>query len=309
MKKLIQLTAGMLMVITVKAQQDPQYSLYQFNQLIINPAYAGARDGVSVVAGRRQQWLSFPGAPETTCLSVHGPILNKNLGIGLTVVNDKMGPRNVIGAYGNVAYILRLGQKMKLSFGFNAGYNRFQFNFNELNFQATELPPELYQSLTPAALDINSGIYLRSGSFFFGVSATHLNSPDVFSYESVNTSRPGKFTYKLNTHLFVTCGKSFVLSDNLVFSPTVLVKTVGSVTTGDINLNFFLHRKIWLGAYYRYGFGPGALLQYYITNRVRVGYSYDTGLQDARRLGGSHELMIGVDFAGNRTKTINPRFL
>jgi type IX secretion system PorP/SprF family membrane protein len=149
MKKILIAIMGVLISFSgMKAQQDPQYSLYQFNQMIINPAYAGARDALAVVALRRDQWVSFPGAPKTTVLSVHAPILNKNIGVGFTVIRDEIGPRSTTGFYGNFAYILKLNQKFKLSFGINGGYNRYQFNFNEIEFQTAESSTELYQNLT-----------------------------------------------------------------------------------------------------------------------------------------------------------------
>jgi type IX secretion system PorP/SprF family membrane protein len=290
------------------AQQDAQYNLYQFNQMIINPAFAGARDGLSAILATRQQWTGFTGAPQTHCMSIHGPILNKNLGLGLTVVNDIMGPRNVIGAYGNVAYILKLSSRLRLSFGLNAGYNRYQFNFSKIKFQSGEVPAELSQNLTPGALDINGGVYLKGKTFFIGGSATHLNNPTVYNYEA-NIGN-GKYNYKLHTHAFITAGKSWLINPDLIFAPTVLVKLVNSEIGADLNLNFFVMKKLWLGVFYRNGYGPGALMQYYITNKFRVAYSFDTGMNDARRLGPSHEVMIGFDF-GTETKSrmVNPRFL
>ena len=77
----------------------------------------------------------------------------------------------------------------------------------------------------------------------------------------------------------------------------------------DVNANFFLYKKMWFGAFYRYGYGPGGLISYYITNQFRVGLSYDTGLKNATRLGPSFEGMIGFDIAGSKSKIINPRFL
>lgn len=91
----------------VVAQQDPQYNLYQFNPLVINPAYAGARDGLSGAANVRNQWVGFDGAPKTSVLSVHSPILNKNIGVGMTILSDRIGPRNLVGFSGNFAYILK----------------------------------------------------------------------------------------------------------------------------------------------------------------------------------------------------------
>ena len=306
MKRVI-IFLGVLVAVNASGQQDPQYSLYQFNQLIINPAYAGSRDGLSVNLATRQQWTGFSGAPQTHCMSLHGPIANKNLGLGLTVVNDIMGPRNVIGAYGNVAYMLKLAPQTRLSLGLNAGYNRYQFNFSKIDFKSDgEVPANLPQSI--GTLDINGGMYLNGGSYFVGVSATHLNTPSVYTYEA-NVGN-GKFTYRLRTHLFITAGKSFVINEHLIFAPTVLVKLVGSDVNPDLNLNFFLYKKLWLGAFYRYGYGPGGLIQYYVTNKLRVAYSYDTGLNDARRLGGSHEVMVGYDFSRiTKSRVVNPRFL
>ena len=307
MKKIITLLICFIYIKNSKAQQDPQYNLYQFNQMVINPAYAGARDGLSVVASVRNQWAGFNGAPKTSCLSLHGPILNKHIGVGLTVVNDVMGPRNLFGIYGNFAYILKLSNKWKLSLGVNAGYNRFQFEFNKLNFKTTENNSLFSQTQNYNALDINSGIYLRTNTFFVGISATHIGAKSLYNISLGNNA--GSVSYRLRTHNFISLGKSFLFNQNLIFAPTVLLKIADNGNQLDLNLNFFLYKKLWLGAFVRGGYGPGFLFQYYITNKFRVAYSYDTGLKDKRRLGASHEIMIGFDFSGNKPKVVSPRFL
>ena len=308
MKKIYLFICLAILTLTGNAQQDPQYNLYQFNMMIINPAYAGARDGLSIIASNRQQWVGFDGAPKTTCLSIHTPVFKRKLGIGLTVVNDIMGPRNVSSIYGNVAYILKINRKMRLSFGLNAGYNRYQFNFSKITFDAAEVPSQLLQNQTKNKLDINTGLYLRTNTFFVGLSSTHITSPSIYDYK-VDTAGAKSFAYHLRTHIFLTGGYSFKLNEDVIFAPTVLVKQVNGVFGADLNLNFFMFKKVWLGAFFRAGYGPGALLQYYVTKKFRVAYSYDTGILDARRLGGSHEIMIGVDFPGPKTRMMNPRFL
>ena len=307
MKNIIILLICVLFTQTTKSQQDPQYNLYQFNQMVINPAYAGARDGLSVIAAVRNQWSGFSGAPKTSCISLHGPVLNKNIGVGLTVVNDVMGPRNLFAVYGNFAYILKLSNKWKLSLGINAGYNRFQFDFNKLNFKTTETNNVFNQTQTYNALDINSGVYLRTNTFFIGLSSTHVGAKPL--YEIPTGSYGGNVSYRLRTHNFISIGKSFVINQNLVFAPTTLLKFTNNAGQIDINLNFFLYKKLWLGAFVRGAYGPGFLFQYYITNKFRVAYSYDTGLGNQRRLGASHEIMIGFDFSGNKPKVVSPRFL
>jgi len=288
------------------AQQDAQYSLYQFNPLIINPAYAGARDVLSVVASVRNQWTGFDGAPRTNVLSAHMPILNKSMGVGLTVINDKIGPRNTAGAYANVAYILKLTRSTKLSFGLNAGYNRYQFNYSKLSFNTNENSVDLTQAQNHGVFDLNGGLYLKANSYFVGLSVSHLTSPMVYNLADAKGSF---YNYDLRRHLFLTAGKSFIVNENVVFAPTVLVKNVTNTTTVDLNINFFLYHKLWLGAFYRSGYGPGFLLQYYATKQLKVGYSFDTGLKGARQLGASHEVMISFDFSGSKAKTLNPRFL
>jgi type IX secretion system PorP/SprF family membrane protein len=220
-----------------------------------------------------------------------------------------MGPRNVTSIYGNFAYILKLTNTTKLSFGLNAGYNRYQFNFDKIDWKVDEVASQLYNNQTKGALDINGGLYLKSKTFFLGISASHLNNPSVYAFNSSSIGAPSSVSYRLRTHLFVSIGNSFVINDNLIFSPTALLKFVDGKFNADINMNFFIHRVFWVGGFYRTGFGPGMLVQYYITNKLRVGLSYDTGLKAASRLGSSFEAMFGFDFGNGKAKMINPRFL
>ena len=315
MKKIIITLLGCLSFIASQAQQDPQYSLYQFNQMVINPAYAGARDAVAVVIDARKQWVSFPGAPTTLGFSVHSPVANNKLGIGLNVVSDQIGAKSVTGAYGNFAYILKLNNKFKLSFGLRAGYLNYKFNFNKVNYKdANETTITDLANTNKGTIDIDAGLFLKSNSFFMGVSASHLNRAKIYNQDYTALTSSGATqnytaTYALNTHLFAIIGKAFAVNDNFVFSPSVMVRSVAGQMTGDINLNFLLQKRVWLGAYYRNDYGVGALIQLYATDKLRIGYSYDTGLGSKRILGSSHEIMIGFDFGKYKSKILSPRFL
>ena len=305
MKKIYACIALFSLCLNGRAQQDPQYSLYQFNQMILNPAYAGSRDGFSAIACNRQQWTGVNDAPRTTCASLHTPILSQNLGVGLTITNDLMGPRDVTSIYGNVAYMLKITGHTRLSFGLNGGYNRYQFHYDKITWKESEAPSELFQNSTTGTLDINAGLYLKERNFFAGISASHINNPSAYSYNVAT----GNANYKLKTHLFITAGYSFQLEEDVIFAPTVLLKMVEGSQNADINANFFLMKKMWLGVFYRTNQGAGMLFQYYITNPLRVGLSFDTALQASRRLGPSFEAMIGYDFAGTKAKKVSPRFL
>ena len=134
-------------------------------------------------------------------------------GIGLTLYNDVMGPRNLTGAYGNFAYILKLNNKYKLSFGLSAGLNRYAFNFNKLTYKQNENTIDFSQVQTFNSFDVNSGLYFRSNSFFIGLSNTHLFASDVFKIETGNNSF---LSYRLRTHNFLSIGKSFLINENFI---------------------------------------------------------------------------------------------
>jgi type IX secretion system PorP/SprF family membrane protein len=315
MKKLVVLAIALSAVESV-AQQDPQYSLYQYNQMVINPAYAGARDAIAVVADVRKQWAGFSGAPTTAAFSIHSPIANDKVGIGLNAMNDRIGAKSVSSVYANFAYILKVNNKSKLAFGARAGYTSYKFNFAEVKYKDSE--EQAYADLLSAnkgALDVDAGLYFRTSTFYAGVSATHLNKVEIyknsFHVDSSGTSVSGDYTlsYVLKPHVFFTMGKSFVVNENFLISPSVMVKSVASKTTVDINLNFFAAKRVWFGVFYRQNYGVGALFQVYATNQFKIGYAFDTGIGQRKVLGPSHEIMIGFDFKRNKSKMVSPRFL
>jgi type IX secretion system PorP/SprF family membrane protein len=316
MKKIILTLFGCLFLVTSQAQQDPQYNLYQFNQMVINPAYAGARDAIAVILDVRKQWVSFPGAPTTLGFSVHAPVLNNKVGIGLSAVSDQIGAKSVTGAYGNFAYIAKLNNKCKLSFGLRAGYLNYKFNFSKVNYKdANETTLTDLSNTNKGVMDIDAGLFLKTNTFFVGLSATHLTQAKIYTqnYESTNASTgiTSNFTssYALNSHLFFVMGKAFAVNENFVFSPSVMVKSVAGTAMADVNLNFLLKKRLWLGAFFKQGYGAGALIQVYATDKLRIGYSYDTGIGSKRLLGASHEVMLGFDFGNYKSKTLSPRFL
>lgn len=297
------------------AQQDPQYNLYQYNQLVINPAYAGARDAIAIVADVRKQWLGFKGAPTTMVFSIHSPVANNKVGIGLNAMNDKIGAKAITSVYGNFSYILKVNNKTKLAFGARAGYSSYRFDFSEVKYKDSE--EAAYADLASAnkgALDVDAGLYLRTNTFYCGISATHLNNGKIYNKsfqvkDTAGTAADYTLSYVLAPHIFFTIGKSFVVKENFLISPSIMVKTVQGKTTADLNLNFFAAKRIWFGVFVRQGYGFGGLFQVYVTNQFRIGYSYDVGTGSRKNLGSSHEIMLGFDIKKSKSKMISPRFL
>lgn len=295
------------------SQQDPQYSQYMFNQLVINPAYSGSRNALNILTDLRQQWVAMPGAPQTGCLSAHGPLPSLNMGVGGHLVYEKIGPANWAAAYTDIAYRLKLGPG-KLAIGVSAGAVNYNLRTNELVFKS---PGEVLPNQYPGAktvFDAGAGVYYNSRLFFFGASATHLNAPVLFNETSPDTALVASKTFfNLQPHIFVFTGRAFEINENVVLSPSVMAKmiqTAPSSPSVDINCNVFLKKCLWVGVSYRLSYGITGLMQYYVNDNFRIGYAYDLGINKIGTYGQStHEIMLSYDFRIYKQKTQSPRQL
>lgn len=315
MKKII-FILSCVFAFSLAAQQDPQYSQYQFNQMVINPAYAGTKDLLSAVVDIRQQWSGFNGAPKTQSLSFHGPLRKKRIGLGFSAYNDAIGPKRVTAAYGNVSYILPLNNMFKLSFGLRAGVVNYVLDFNKMNYKdAGEINAVAAIAGNKLKPDFDAGLYLKSNSFYAGISATHLNAVYIYndnvSYKNVTGNQVEyDLTYRLNTHIFGIISKGFSINENLVINPTIIYKGTKGITNIDGNINFLIKQRIWLGTFYRSQSTFGALIQVILTNHIKIGYSFDTSIGKVQKqLGNGHEVMIGFDFNTFKAKMLSPRYL
>jgi type IX secretion system PorP/SprF family membrane protein len=304
------------LALPMMAQQDPQYSQYQFNQMVINPAYAGTKDALSAVLDIRKQWSGFDGAPSTQSFSFHGPLKKKRIGLGLSAYNDAVGPKRVTAAYGNISYMLPINSKLKLSFGLRAGVVNYVFDFSKINYRDPgEINAMANISTYKLKPDFDAGLFLKSNSFYAGFSATHLNAAYVYqdkiSYTNVSGSQTEyDLTYRLSTHVFAIVSKGFAVNDNFVINPTIIYKGSKSIGNIDVNLNFLIKQRLWLGAFARSSGSIGALVQVIVTDNIKIGYSFDAGLGKVqRKLGNGHEIMIGFDLNTFKSKMLSPRYL
>ena len=92
MKKIYLATLlALLGLAEASAQQDPHYTQYMYNMNVINPAYAGSKENLSIGLLYRKQWVDIDGAPSTGTFSGHSPV-GKNVGLGLSAITDQIGP-------------------------------------------------------------------------------------------------------------------------------------------------------------------------------------------------------------------------
>lgn len=175
MKKLIITSLALFIFFTSGlAQQDPMFTKYMFNSLVFNPAYAGAKDHLSATLLHRDQWWGLEGAPKTQSLTIHSPLESGKVGLGLSVINDQIGPTNTLSAMASYAYRIQLNEG-KLALGLQAGVMNYRSDFNKLSIDNPDVA--FMDDMTPNMWlpNVGAGVhYYIPNKFYVGVSVPHL---------------------------------------------------------------------------------------------------------------------------------------
>ena len=272
------------------AQQDPLFSQYRFDGLILNPAYAGSANSIAGTLGYRQQFAGLDGAPQTQVFSIHSPILRKSMGIGLKAIHDNIGVTGQTSITAIYAYHLRLA-KGKLSFGLEGGLFNQSTDFPILIKTNTD-DPLLENKESIMLPDAAFGVYYHSEKFFLGASMYHLLQGEL-NY----TGSPRTPVARLFNHSFLTVGYSIDAGENIRLEPSLLLKYVsGAPVQTDINMNITYKEMFTLGGGYRTSDAIVFLFKYSFKDRIKIGYAYDYTISKlATYNNGSHELMLGYN--------------
>lgn len=295
--------------LTMNAQQDAMYTHYMYNTLVVNPGYAGSRDALTVTALDRSQWVNFNGAPITQTLTMHTPLLNQHIGIGLSAMNDKIGPVNNSSVFVDFAYIMKLTEKSKLALGLSAGADILQANLNTLKLDEQTDPVFLNNINHRATPNFGFGAYYYRERFYAGVSIPNMVENN---YSAIDEPNGNTLVGKQSRHYFFIAGTMINLGDNVGFKPTTYVKvTAGAPVEADLTASFIFMKKLLVGVMFRTGDAFGALVGVDINDQFHVGYSYDWsyGLQTFKYNQGSHEIVLRYDFIFFDKKRIrSPRY-
>jgi len=283
------------------AQQDAQFTQYMYNTINVNPAYAGSRGALSMFALHRTQWVGLDGAPVTNTVSFNTPLNNSNLGLGVSLVNDKIGPttENVISA--DLSYTIQTSEIWKLSFGVKASANLFDLDATKLNpVNATDPSLQNYSKFSP---NIGAGIYLHSDKAYLGFSI-----PNFIETNRYNDNEVAIFKEKISYYLIA--GYVFDINSIAKFKPALLTKMVeGAPLQVDVSANFLFYDKFMIGAAYRWSAAFSGMVGFQVSDGLYIGYGYDqetTNLQNYNS--GSHEIFLRYELFNNMKKITTPRF-
>jgi type IX secretion system PorP/SprF family membrane protein len=285
------------------SQQLPQFSQYMFNTISINPAYAGSRETLSVVGLHRSQWVGIQGAPTTQTLSVHAPLSNEKIGLGLSVINDELGFENFTYIYGDFSYTIKTGEKTRLAFGLKAGFTSYGLDKDFQNEEA--LDPTIFGVEDRWTVNLGAGAYWHTNKWYLGLSAPRITTRDL-------SNNSDEFQALERVSYYFTGGYVFDLGDNTKLKPAFLLKaTNGAPLSIDVNANFLFFEKFWLGAGYRINeqtSSLGGLADFQISEQLRIGYAYEYPFSDLNSFtGGTHEILLMFElFKAKRVKS--PRY-
>jgi type IX secretion system PorP/SprF family membrane protein len=291
----------MLTAFVSYAQQDAQFTQYMYNTININPAYAGSRGALSIFALHRTQWVGLDGAPVTNAASVNTPLNGSNLGLGVSIINDKIGPTNENTISADLSYTVPTSETFKLSFGIKATANFFNLDISRLN--PVDDDPSLRDFNNKFTPNIGAGVYLHSDKAYIGFSI-----PNFIESNRYDDNEVAIFKEKINYYLIA--GYVFDMNESIKFKPALLTKVVeGAPLQMDLSGNFMFSEKFVIGIAYRWSAALSAMVGFQVSNGMYIGYGYD---YETTRLNnynsGSHEIFLRYEIFKNNGKIITPRF-
>lgn len=304
MKKLILLFFTVLIAQQISAQQDPQYTQYMYNMNIINPAYAGISEGLSVGALYRSQWVGLDGGPETFTFNIHSPV-GKQLALGLSVISDKIGPVEETNAYVDVSYTIPLGMETRLAFGVKGGFTFHDIAIAESQITLVDLSdPFFANAINETTPNIGAGVYFyKPNKYYISISV-----PNILN--GVHLDANGTKIGSESEHLFTAAGYVFDLSENFKLKPHALLKyAFDAPVSYDLNANLFMYDLVEFGVGYRLDDSFSAMINFQVTKDLRIGYAYDainSGLDIVTN--SSHEVFINYDFNFSSKVSRSPRY-
>lgn len=293
-----------LLPMTVKAQQDPQYTQYMYNTINVNPAYAGSREVLSVFGMYRTQWIGLEGAPDTGVFAAHTPI-GKRVGLGLTFISDRIGISEESTISADFSYTIPMSsdESYKLALGLKGTGHLLNVDFTKLNIWNPN-DPHLNNISNRFSPNVGAGAYLYSDSFYFGLSV-----PNMLETKHYNDNDRESLASE-RMHGYLISGYVLDMSANVKLKPAVMLKAVkGAPLQIDLSANALFYEKFTFGVAWRWQAALSAMAGFQVTDGWFIGYSYDAETTKlANYNSGSHEIFLRYEFVKKVDRVVSPRF-
>lgn len=298
-----------ILIENVNAQQDPHFTQYMYNMNIVNPAYAGSKENLSIGTFYRTQWTGINGAPKTGTFSIHSPIGEKT-GLGLSAITDQIGPVDETNVYADFSYTLSLGGEHRLAFGIKAGATFHKVDlYNDIGngYVPDANDPAFSENISNTYLNMGTGAFYFTDKYYLAFSV-----PNLLKAKHLDITQNGEEREfgSETQHYFLTGGYVFNLSETTKFKPSFMLKSAfGAPVSLDISANALFFEKFEVGATYRLDDAFGGLVNFAITPSIRMGYAYDHIVSSLNAgTSSSHEFMLLFDLNFAKKTSTSPRF-
>lgn len=272
-----------------EAQQYPVFSQYYFNELVINPGYAGSHVQLSATGMYRNQWVNFPGAPKTYNFSAHTSLLKNKIGVGLMFDHDEIGSYKNNHVYGYYAYKIHFADAT-LSMGLQAGFNLLGADFGSLDLQNPG-DAAFFNLTNEVKPNFGAGLFYTKKNYFLGLSV-----PFILNNKIANSFAGLAGEIKEARYYFLRGGIVLPLerSEKVKINPSILVRAQeGQPLSFDLNSSVIFYDVFSVGGSYRLGDSFISFIDLKITEKLHFGYSYDWTSSDLNGFSnGTHEFML-----------------
>ena len=292
------------------AQQDPHYTQYMYNMNVINPAYAGSKESLSFGLLYRKQWVDIEDAPTTFSLSGSAPI-GRNVGLGLSLISDEIGPVSEQNAYADFSYTLNLGGEHRLALGLKAGATFHKVGLYS-DIGENNVPdlndPAFSENSSNVYPNVGTGVFYYTQKYYIAFSVPNMLKSKHL--DVVNNVGGRKQFGTESLHYFLTGGYVFDISPSVKFKPFAMLKSAFDAPLSvDVSTNFLFNEKFEIGATYRIDDSFGAMVNYAISPSLRIGYAYDHIVSDLNiTTPSSHEVILLFDINFSKKVSQSPRY-
>ncbi len=287
-------------------QQDPAYSLYMYNSISVNPAMAGSAETVSATALYRKQWAGIKGSPETQTLNVDAPVWNNKIGLGLSIVNDRIGVVQNLNINTQYAYRIRF-ERSTLSMGIQGGFNNYVADYTSV---ATSSQPgvtdnSFSQNSNQLIFNFGTGLYYYSEKLYAGISVPHIINQSLDGIQDGSGVRSRQYR-----HYYITAGYVFPIAEKFKIRPSTLLKLAdGAPLQLDVSSNFWYDETFCLGFSYRTNDSFSTLVQIQVAKQLRIGYAFDYITSSlSRYTTGNNEVMLRFELRKKNTQVLTARY-
>lgn len=296
-KKIIFLIASTVVSLTIYSQNDPFVSLNMFNHMFYNPGYAGDGNEIEAKLLAREQWMGFKnGAPQIQFFNIDAPfkLFRQQHGVGMSIINDKIGNMGNIGLNMSYAYRKKL---MQGSLGIGVGLNMINSNFSGTwKYPENNIDPNVPAvSEKPLVFDMNFGLYYSSDNLFLSISGRNLAN------SSMKFKEPNKKNTYIGRQIYFSTGYNYQLSNPMfAIKPIVFLGTDFSSTQASVTGILSYNRRFFGGIGVKMSneiTDVTVLAGIDLPSGIEVSLAYDINTTRIRKVSsGSFELMLGYSF-------------